>query len=216
MYKQIFLFLILFTLLAAEPQAIVFDFGGVMTGKPNKELVVQFLKESFRLSDLEFEKVNREKHKAIQQGITDVEFWLEYAKRMHIKLSDDWTLKFIHVMKEAIAANPFMFDLVKELRQEGYQAVLLSNIDERLGKLIREFGYYDAFDTCFLSYELGYEKPDVRIYLHVLARLELEPADLLFIDDRLDNIESARSLGIDSIHFISLEQLKLELSKRGL
>lgn len=216
MYKQIFFFLILFTLLSAEPQAIVFDFGEVMTGKPNKEIVVHFLKESFHLSDIEFEKVNREKHKAIQQGKTDVEFWQEYAKRMHIKLPDDWALKFIQVMKEAIAVNPFMFDLVKELRQEGYQAVLLSNIDERLGKLIKEFGYYDAFDACFLSYELGYEKPDIRIYLHVLAKLALEPADLLFIDDRLDNVESARSLGIDSIHFISLEQLKFELSKRGL
>jgi hypothetical protein len=46
------------TTLAAAPQAVVFDFGGVLTGEQNREAVVHFIQESFNLSREEFEKVN--------------------------------------------------------------------------------------------------------------------------------------------------------------
>lgn len=216
MYKKILLLLTVCNLAYAEPQAIVFDFGGVMTGKPNKDVVVHFLRETFHFTPLEFEKVNREKHKAIEEGKTDLQFWLEYADRKHIQLPSSWANSFYDVMRAAIGANPQMFQLVNELKQRGYQIVLLSNIDRRLGNLIKELGYYDCFDQCLLSYEIGYEKPDTRIYLYLLNKLVLEPADIVFIDDRKDNVDSANSVGIDAIHFTSCDQLKDEFEKRAI
>ena len=105
MKKFIFLMLATATL-SATPQAIVFDFGGVMTGEPNREVVIQFLCESFQSSLTEFEKANQEKRQAVKLGKTDEQFWLEFADKRGIILPDHWTQRFKLVMKEAIGINP--------------------------------------------------------------------------------------------------------------
>jgi epoxide hydrolase-like predicted phosphatase len=204
------------TTLAAAPQAIVFDFGGVLTGEPNREAVVRFIQESFDLSHEEFERINQEKRLAVKQGKTDEEFWLNFAKIKGIALPVDWSHSFKSVMKEAIGVNPQMYALVEELQAAQVPVALLSNIDERLSKLIRDFGLYEPFDPCLLSCEIGIEKPDPKAYEFLLAKLKLPAKEILFIDDRPENVEAAKKIGIDAILFESPEQLRKELLKRGL
>lgn len=204
------------TSLSALPQAVVFDFGGVMTFEAQKDLVVQFLQNTLHLTPKEFSKANQEKHKAIKEGKTDLEFWLAYANENHIVLPSDWSLQFMNVMKEAIAVNPEMYELVETLKRQNLQVALLSNINERLGKLIDEFGFYAPFNPCLLSYQLGVEKPDLQAFKILLNSLPYEANDIIFIDDRLDNVVTAQSLGIDGIHFTSYQKLKSDLAKRGI
>lgn len=203
------------TTLMAAPQAVVFDFGGVLTGEPNREAVVSFIRESFHLSKEEFEKLNQEKKAALKQGKTDEDFWLSYAKAKGIKLPENWAQSLKTVMKEAIGVNPKMFVLVEELRQEHIRVALLSNIDDRLAKLVRDFGLYAPFDPCLLSCEIGVEKPDPKAYEILLCRLNLPAKDVVFIDDRPENIDAAKKVGLDAILFESEDQLRAELEKRG-
>lgn len=203
------------TSLIAAPQAIVFDFGGVMTGEPNREAVIDFICQSFDFSREEFEKVNQEKRLALKQGKTDEEFWIFYAKNKGIELPYNWTASFKLVMKDAIGVNPEMYALVDELKEQHIPIALLSNIDERLSKLIREFGLYEPFNPCLLSCEIGVEKPDLKAYELLLTKLNLPPKEVVFVDDRPENIESAKKMGLDAILFESEEQLRIELSKRG-
>lgn len=203
------------TSLIAVPQAIVFDFGGVLTGKPNREAVVTFIQESLHLSKEEFEKANQEKRFAVEQGKTDEEFWLFFAKTKGIRLSANWTQSFKSVMKEAIGVNPQMYILVEELRKQHIPVALLSNIDKRLSNLIRDFKFYEPFHPCLLSCEIGAEKPDPKAYEILLAHLNLPAKEIVFIDDRPENIEVAKKMGLDAILFESEDQLRAELSKRG-
>lgn len=217
--KKILFFLITFffttTLLIATPQAIVFDFGGVMTGEPNREAVITFISQSFCFSKEEFEKANQEKRLAVKQGKTDEEFWISYAKNKGIKLPQNWGLSFKSVMRDAIGINPEMYALVDELKKRHISIALLSNIDDRLSQLIRDFGLYKPFNPCLLSCEIGVEKPDLKAYELLLTKLNLSPKEVLFIDDRLENIELAKSMGIDAVLFESEQQLRSELKKRG-
>lgn len=201
--------------LSAVPQAIVFDFGGVMTMEPNREAVIHFLCTSFGLSAEEFEQVNQKKREAIKAGKTDAEFWFQYAKDRKICLPIDWEHNFNAVMKDAIGVNPKMYDLVDQLKEKGIPIALLSNIDDRLAKLIRDFGLYEPFDPCLLSCEIGLEKPDLKIYDVLLKKMNLPAKEIVFIDDRPENIEAAQQLGFDAIFFISQQQLQIELEKRG-
>ena len=202
--------------LSASPQAIVFDYGGVMTKEPNREAVVRFVRESLQLSETEFEKANLEKKQALKSGKTDEEFWQDFAKQKGVVLSNTWAQDFKLVMKEAIGSNPDMYALVHELKQKQIPVALLSNIDERLSKLIREFGLYEPFSPCLLSYEIGIEKPDPKIYQILLEKLKLPAADVVFIDDKLENTQKAKEMGIDAILFESPDQLRIELKQRGL
>ncbi len=58
-------------------------------------------------------------------------------------------------------------------------------------------------------------KPDIRIYELLLERYGLNYEDLIFIDDRKDNIEAAKTLGITGIHYTSPEKLRQGLNKLG-
>lgn len=214
--KVMFSLLMACATLSAAPQAIVFDFGGVMTGTPNREAVVHFLCTSFNLSAEEFEQVHQEKKKAVTAGKTDAEFWLQYAKERQVYLPKDWVDNLNTVMKNAIGVNPKMYELVGQLKGKGIPIALLSNIDDRLARLIRDFGLYEPFDPCLLSCEMGVEKPDPKIYDILLKKMNLPAKEIVFIDDKLENIEAAQKLGFDAILFISQQQLQKELAKRGL
>lgn len=218
--KKILFSLIASTFTAASlisaPQAIVFDFGGVMTGEPNREAVISFIRQSFHFSADEFEKVNQEKRLAVKQGKTDEEFWVSYAKNKGIKLPQNWTISFRSVMKDAIGINPEMYALVDQLKERKISVALLSNIDERLSKLIRDFGLYEPFNPCLLSCEIGIEKPDLKAYELMLTKLNLQAKEVIFVDDRPENIESAKAIGLDAILFESEQQLRNELNRRGI
>ncbi len=203
------------TSLIAAPQAIVFDFGGVLTGEQNREAVIHFIQDSFHFSKEEFEKVNQEKRHAVKQGKTDEEFWISYAKTKEIKLPSNWISSFRSVMKDAIGINPKMYTLVDQLKEQEIPVGLLSNIDERLSKLIRDFGLYEPFNPCLLSCEIGIEKPDLKAYEFLLAQLKHPAEEIVFIDDRPENVEAAKAVGLDAILFESEQQLRGELAKRG-
>lgn len=203
------------TALIAAPQAIVFDFGGVLTGEPNREVVITFICQSFHFSAEEFEKINQEKRLAVKQGKTDEEFWIAYAKNKGIKLPANWSDSFRSVMKDAIGVNPEMYALVDQLKAQQIPIALLSNIDERLSKLIRDFGLYEPFEPCLLSCEIGVEKPDLKAYELLLKTLNLPAQDVVFIDDRPENVEAAKTIGLDAILFESEQQLRTDLITRG-
>jgi len=66
------------------------------------------------------------------------------------------------------------------------------------------------------SFQLGIAKPDPEIYRHTLAKLGTRPEETLFIDDKLENIEAARALGMKAIQFFSVEELRADLIAAGL
>jgi putative hydrolase of the HAD superfamily len=60
---------------------------------------------------------------------------------------------------------------------------------------------------------MGLIKPDSAYFQHVLDELHTPPADCIFIDDRSENVLSARELGINSLVFESIDRLKSDLSE---
>lgn len=214
--KKLILLLLAVASLNAAPQAVVFDFGGVMTGEQNKEAVILFLCESLNLTAAEFEKANLEKKQASKTGTTDSQFWQEFAHKKNIQLTTDWPHQFNSVMKEAIGINPEMYALVDQLKENQIPVALLSNIDDRLSKMLREFDLYEPFHPCLLSCEIGVEKPDPKAYQILIEQLGLNPSEIIFIDDRLENILEAKRMGLDAILFHSHKQIQIELQSRDL
>jgi putative hydrolase of the HAD superfamily len=109
-----------------------------------------------------------------------------------------------------------MYQLVEQLRQSKVRVAMLSNIDERLATFLRKWKLYEPFDPCLLSYEIGIEKPDPKAFELLLQRLNLPAKDVVFIDDKPENVEAANQLGIHAILFESSEQIRQELTKKEL
>ncbi len=91
--------------------------------------------------------------------------------------------------------------IVRELHTR-YRTALLSNSWVRDGRaLAEELGLSDALDVCVVSAEVGVVKPDPRIYRIALERLAVLPAEAVFVDDFVENVDAARRLGMQTIHF---------------
>ncbi|MEY4432316.1 MAG: hypothetical protein RLZZ44_446 [Bacteroidota bacterium] len=56
--------------------------------------------------------------------------------------------------------------------------------------------FYQCFEKVYFSYELGMRKPDAEIYTTLINRHELSPKRTLFVDDKKDNTDAAKALGL--------------------
>lgn len=82
---------------------------------------------------------------------------------------------------------------------------------ETFPRALELFDFLHWFDGRVVSGEEKTRKPFKEIYDIIIQRFNLIPAETIFIDDNLRNIQAAQSLGIVSIHFQSPEQLRKEL-----
>lgn len=74
-------------------------------------------------------------------------------------------------------------DTLATLKSRGYPLALLSNADKRYRQVFTEMGFDDFFEYMFISSEIGYEKPDWRIFDHVQKYLQVPPESILHVGD---------------------------------
>ena len=112
---------------------------------------------------------------------------------------------------------PGTVEVLADLRGAGVRLVALSNWSAETFPTARErFDFLAWFEGIVLSGEVGVNKPDPRIFEHLVERFGIEPAAALFIDDSAANVDAARALGFSAIRFTDAAALRSELGRRGL
>jgi len=190
---------------------VVFDFGGVIA-QANTTKMADFLMNSFKINKDELSNAFRDMQ---NQGGSEEQFWKQFALTKNIVLPKDWINQFGVVIQESITEIPGTLNLVKELKRQGYQTAILSDMTEYQAEIIRKNGYFNLFNPVVLSHENRVKKPNPEAFQILLKKLNKPDSSVIFIDDRIENVEAAKTQGIDAIHFISPKQLKEELSRRG-
>jgi len=77
------------------------------------------------------------------------------------------------------------------------------------------YGLAELCDVLIYSHEVGWAKPDPRIYRLACERLAVEAQEAVFVDDLSANVEAARGLGMHAILFRENRQLIDELEPVG-
>ncbi len=192
---------------------VIFDLGGVLVRTENK-LPRQKLAEKYRmsyqeLSDLVYRtktaelatigKVSAEDH---QQTI---------LKNLNLPLDSFSTFEDEFWGGDKLDSH--LVEFIQSLRGE-YKTVLLSNAWDNLRKLLEELWKIDGvFDHIFISAELGFAKPDTEIYKVVIDSLDQDPAELILIDDFVENVKAARESGLNAVHFRTRDQALADLAE---
>lgn len=89
---------------------------------------------------------------------------------------------------------------LEALQDRGLALAVVANWDERLPGLLEGLGLLDPFRAVVHSAEVGYEKPDPRIFLAALARLEVAPEQAAHVGDgQRQDVEGAAALGMAAI-----------------
>jgi len=116
-----------------------------------------------------------------------------------------------------------MWELVSRLAAAGNRLAVLSNTNRLQWEFISD-GHYPLFATgrptsafawAILSYEVEAMKPDRAIYDAAIQRAGVAAQEVFFTDDRLENVEGARAVGIDAVQFVDCGGLISQLRERG-
>jgi len=112
---------------------------------------------------------------------------------------EDWLYRYI----DHFELNPEGFELMLELKRKGRKVYLLSNLAEfhRAAIETKIPGFFDHFEKNFLSYQMGYHKPESGIYRMLCDRLGDRPESFVFFDDVQVNVDGAICSGMKSIRF---------------
>lgn len=108
-------------------------------------------------------------------------------------------------------------EILHNLRGAGQPVYAITNFSaEKWRECQKRFDFLTLFTDAVVSGEERLVKPDPAIYHVLLSRNDLSPDECLFIDDSPRNIDAARVVGMDALHFTGTDALLRELTQRGL
>ena len=193
---------------------VIFDLGGVLVWTHWDRVTVPLADMSGLTPDRVTEEIEKEVGYAFMLGKVDrAEFYRRVTGRLRLNLDRD---TFFALWNSIIAPNEEINGLVERLKNR-YRLVLASNTDVlHYTRSIKVQEAMRLFDHALLSYELGLCKPDPAFFHSGLEKLAIHPEECLFIDDREENVEAAKTIGITGIRFVSTHQLDSDLVERGI
>lgn len=107
--------------------------------------------------------------------------------------------------------------LQSQLRQQGFSTYIFSNTNELAIRFIRRnFPFFSNFDGYVLSYEHGWMKPEPELYEVVELKAGGKGAEILYLDDRPENIEAGAARGWQVILQESPEKTRAAIERLGL
>lgn len=100
------------------------------------------------------------------------------------------------VINRHLRLQPQILNLAKELRQQQVITAVLSNMIAPIAWYVKRRGGIQDFAPVVISSDVGYSKPNPKIYRLIIDKLGVRPEECIFIDNRKRNIIPAQSLGL--------------------
>jgi putative hydrolase of the HAD superfamily len=171
--------------------------------------------EKFNLDWADFEDRHELLLNAFECGQATLD---EYVRRTVFYRDRPFTREqFKQFMFEQSQALPEALAFLKKLAKTKRQMLAALNNEslEINDYRIKTFGLRDCFSAFFSSCYLGVRKPDRGIYSLALKITQRDPAECVLIDDRGLNLECAREMGMHTIQYKDVAQLRGELDPLG-
>jgi len=199
----------------SEVTALFWDNGGVILTNGWDRDARKRAVEKFQLDMAEFE----DRHELVLNAFETGELSLDdYLKRTVFyrprTFTPDAFKKFMFDQSQPIPESLAFCGALARSRK--YMMAALNNESLEINEYrIRTFALRNYFEAFFSSCYLGLRKPDAGIYSLVLKITQREPGECVLIDDRGLNLECARELGIHTIQFKNVSQLRDDLARLG-
>jgi len=125
--------------------------------------------------------------------------------------------EFANIFGDIFSAIHPMIDLHGQLRARGVPTFIFSNTNELAVRHIRaNYAFFAHFTDYIYSHEAGAMKPDHRIYEVVERRSGRKGAELLYLDDRKENVDAGAARGWQVVHHQTPEQTIAAVRAAGL
>ncbi|KAF8586173.1 HAD-like protein [Ramaria rubella] len=186
---------------------IIFDLGDVLftysTSASKSPLPSRTLKHILRCSIwLEYEKGN----------LTEQQTYARVAQEYKLSFND--VADAFKIARASLKINLALLDTIKDLQASGLRIFIMSNMSSPDWEVVSaklDHSQWSLFERIFISGGARECKPHIGFYQHVLQETGIDPARTIFVDDKVENVVSARSLGMSGLIFDNNENVTRRL-----
>ena len=198
--------------------AVLFDYGMVLSNAP-EEMDWRALERVLGAEEKAFQVAYWKYRDAYDRGALSAATYWEIVARELGKAIDANVLRALIDADTVVWTRPNveMMEWSARLNRAGIKTGILSNIGDamELGVLGR-FPALSEFTHHTFSHRLGIAKPDAEIYRHAVQGLGVPAGEILFVDDREENIEAARAAGMMAVQYSGHKEFVETMERMGL
>lgn len=203
-----------------DNKIVIFDWGGVIENhNDNKYTISKAIKDIMKyyncaLTDSEIIEICSHGHKLNSTFInndeeTTINWFNEVKDKLKINCTYEQYKKAYYEYGKKIPYYKDVVEYAHSLKDKCNIGIFSSlvKLDERR---INDQVDLSMFDYVFLSYEMGYNKPNPKAYEFIEKTLKINPKKILFIDDTKVNIEEAKKRGWNTCNAFGYELDKIK------
>jgi len=200
-----------------EIKAVFFDYGNVLC-MPQLPSDLEEMSFCLRADNPTFVEAYWHFRDQFDLGaLTGEDYWSKIAKRCGVSVSNKQINRLIDLDNIGWSRpNELIAGWAGRLRESGIVTAVVSNMPSDIRQHLHTVEWLPVFDQYSFSCELSSLKPDAKIYQHTLECLSVQPANVLFLDDRQINVDAARELGMQSFVFTNAMNLYPFVQATGL
>ena len=187
---------------------VIFDVGDVLVDFRYRDYMrdlgfseesAEFLTENMIFTDF---------WEGMDLGVRDVSDAKDYFSDKYPELKNEIHEFWTHI-ESIVAEFDYAAPMIRSLKKRGYKIFLLSNYPDKLADMHwKRFTFLDELDGYIISAKVKLAKPDPAIYRMLMDRYGLKAEECIFIDDRQNNIDTAKSLGMETVLFTGYSELE--------
>ena len=175
---------------------IIFDLGDIFININESHAINELKKLGLKMFTDEMLEINKQ----FEKGLISTDNFVKFYK---LKFNVESEERLIKIWNSILVDFPLYRLEFLEKIQNDYKLFLLSNTNkfhiEHFKELVGHDFYnrfYNCFEKVYYSNEINMRKPDLQVFNYILHENKLKTNETLFIDDRTENTDSAKKLGI--------------------
>ena len=207
--------------MASRIRGVLFDYGLVLSGPPRKpawEQLKSLLSPSGKIlaEDTLHAAYWRPRHDYDRGALNGTTYWAAVAAALGQSSALPQRLTALQEADVDMWTEPNheMIAWAAALQARGLRTAILSNLGDDMERGVRErCAWLGGFDHLTFSHALGTAKPDPAIYRHAAKGMGLPAGEILFVDDREDNIAAAHAFGMQAVRYTDHDEFVAELKR---
>lgn len=187
-----------------KTKAIIFDMNGVFIN--DSDPLSERVERDFNINVDHFHPLLKTALKQVRvPGSKSSLSWQPILDILNISYDDFFKYWF---KDESLNTELLMY--VESLRQQGVKIIILSNnFPERTNHYRKMYPeLFSQVDKQYFSWETGNIKPDSQAIIQIINDHNYLPEEYRYFDDKEENLETARKLGVPAYLYKSVEEIK--------
>ncbi|NIJ14923.1 putative hydrolase of the HAD superfamily [Saccharomonospora amisosensis] len=173
---------------------VVFDYGEVLCSRTT---ALPVLARRLNVPEEDFRRAYWAHRDAYDRGASDTDYWQAVGDTVGVDVDDATVTELTRIDIHGWSRiEPSSVRLLRTLSGAGSPLALLSNAPASFASFAGRQPWAQHFRLRLFSGELRMAKPDAEIFELLLSRLDCDPGECVFLDDRETNVAAARAAGL--------------------